>query len=108
LPDKGLPLILRSASGILPANDPTEETAKAMKTKKAKAKKMKPEEYRRCIDGLGMTQVEAAHFFSVDERTSRRWASGEVPIPFAIKVTLGLLAHFKTAPATALDIVGEL
>jgi DNA-binding transcriptional regulator YiaG len=42
---------------------------------------MTPDEYREAIDHLGLSQVAAAKLLGVDDRTSRRWACGERPIP---------------------------
>jgi DNA-binding transcriptional regulator YiaG len=40
-----------------------------------------PDEYRAAIESLGLSQVAAARLLGVDDRTSRRWASGERDIP---------------------------
>lgn len=42
---------------------------------------MTPDEYRETIEKLGLSQVAAARLLGVDDRTSRRWASGERDIP---------------------------
>lgn len=42
---------------------------------------MTPDEYRDVLDQLGLSQIAAARLLGVDERTSRRWASGERDIP---------------------------
>jgi DNA-binding transcriptional regulator YiaG len=42
---------------------------------------MTPDEYREAIERLDLSQVGAARLLGVDERTSRRWAIGERPIP---------------------------
>lgn len=42
---------------------------------------MTPDEYRTTIEHLGLSQVAAARLLGVDDRTSRRWASGERDIP---------------------------
>jgi hypothetical protein len=49
--------------------------------------------YRELLAELGFTQVEAARFVEVDERTSRRWASGELPVPVAVAMLLSLMAE---------------
>lgn len=38
---------------------------------------MTPDEYREAIERLGLSQVGAARLLGVNDRTSRRWASGE-------------------------------
>jgi DNA-binding transcriptional regulator YiaG len=40
-----------------------------------------PDEYREAIEALGLSQVAAARLLGVDDRTSRRWASGERDVP---------------------------
>lgn len=42
---------------------------------------MTPDEYRETIEKLGLSQVAAARLLGVDDRTSRRWASGERDVP---------------------------
>lgn len=42
---------------------------------------MTPDEYRTALESLDLSQVGAARLLGVDERTSRRWAIGERPIP---------------------------
>ena len=42
---------------------------------------MTPDEYRETIETLGLSQLAAARLLGVDGRTSRRWVSGERPIP---------------------------
>jgi DNA-binding transcriptional regulator YiaG len=39
------------------------------------------DDYRIAIKQLGLSQVAAANLLGVDERTSRRWASGERDVP---------------------------
>jgi DNA-binding transcriptional regulator YiaG len=39
------------------------------------------DEYRSAIERLGLSQVAAAKLLGVDDRTSRRWASGERDVP---------------------------
>jgi hypothetical protein len=49
---------------------------------------MTPDAFRSELDRLGITQVGAARFLDVDERTVRRWATGERPIPKAVTMLL--------------------
>lgn len=42
---------------------------------------MTADEYRDAIAKLELSQVAASRLLGVDERTSRRWASGERDIP---------------------------
>lgn len=42
---------------------------------------MTADEYREAIEALGLSQVAAAKLLGVDDRTSRRWASGDREIP---------------------------
>ena len=42
---------------------------------------MTADEYRDAIAQLALTQVAAARLLGVDERTSRRWATGERDVP---------------------------
>ncbi len=42
---------------------------------------MTSDEYREAIESLGLSQVGAARLLGVNDRTSRRWASGEQDVP---------------------------
>jgi DNA-binding transcriptional regulator YiaG len=56
-----------------------------------------PDEYRETIARLDLSQAAAARLLGVDERTSRRWATGErdVPPP-AVRFLRYLIATRKT------------
>jgi hypothetical protein len=56
---------------------------------------MTPAQYKKAIASLGLSQRVAGTLFSVDERTSRRWALGERPIPPCVAIVLRLLASGK-------------
>lgn len=56
---------------------------------------MTAEQYCKAIERIGLSQVGAARFFHVNERTSRRWASGEQPVPRVIEIILWLMIKFK-------------
>lgn len=45
----------------------------------------------KAIDELGMSQVAAAEYFGINERTMRRYALGEYPVPRAIELQLKTL-----------------
>ena len=42
---------------------------------------MKGKKFRAIIEGLGLTQVEAAGLFGAGERTMRHWVADEYDIP---------------------------
>ena len=52
---------------------------------------MTAEEYRESIKKLHLSQVGAAKFLGVHQRTSRRWALGEAEIPKAVELVLSLM-----------------
>ena len=54
---------------------------------------MTANEYRAALDRLGLTHVRAAHLFRADERTSRRWASGERWVQPGVQVLIELLLN---------------
>jgi DNA-binding transcriptional regulator YiaG len=68
---------------------------------------MTPDDYRTAIEKLGLSQVAAAKLLGVDERTSRRWASGErdVPAP-AVRFLQYLIATKKTGDQ-AMKVLGS-
>ena len=51
---------------------------------------MTPATYRANLARLGLSQVGAARFLGIDARTSRRYASGERPIPPPVARLLAL------------------
>jgi len=55
-------------------------------------------EYRNALEFLCMSQGAAAVFFEVDERTSRRWACGEVDIPHAVELMLNYMVRKNLTP----------
>jgi hypothetical protein len=59
---------------------------------------MTPTQYAAAIERLGLTQVGAARFFGVGDRTSRRWISGEYEVPPAIAYCLILMIKHNVAP----------
>ncbi len=60
---------------------------------------MTSDEYRQAIAALGLSQMAAATFLEIGERTSRRWASGEVEIPAAVAMLLILMVRRGLSPA---------
>jgi hypothetical protein len=55
---------------------------------------MTPEQFRFALIRLDLSQVGAASLFAVDERTARRWASGERPVPASVSIALRLMLRF--------------
>jgi len=60
---------------------------------------MTPTQYRTAIKSLGLSQRGAARLLGVNERTSRRWALGELPIPRAAALLLALMVKLKISPS---------
>ncbi len=59
---------------------------------------MTPTQYRDAIARLGLSQVAAGNLLCGNPRTSRRWASGESPIPQAVALLLRLMVRLKINP----------
>ena len=57
---------------------------------------MTPDAFRAELTRLGLSQVQAARFLSVDPRTLRRWASGEIEIPGSVALLLPRLKPEET------------
>jgi DNA-binding transcriptional regulator YiaG len=51
------------------------------------------------LNRLGFTIAEAARMFECDERTVKRWLSGEVRIPGSVALVLRLLRLVATNPS---------
>jgi len=54
--------------------------------------------YKKVIKSLGLSQRKAAKFIGVNERTSRRYASGEWPVPRATAMLLAVMEHRGIKP----------
>lgn len=64
---------------------------------------MTAEQFRECLDVLGLTQTGdagAEAFLGVTERTVRRWAKDR-PVPDAVAMLLRLMVARRIRPATA-------
>jgi hypothetical protein len=59
---------------------------------------MTASQYRKAIARLGLSQVAAGRLLSGDPRTSRRWASGESPVPKSVGLLLRILIQFEIDP----------
>jgi hypothetical protein len=57
-----------------------------------------PAEYRSALAALGLSQVGAARFLGVGERTSRNWALGESDIPPPVQRFLRYLIAAGVSP----------
>ena len=68
---------------------------------------MTPDEYRRTIEQLGLSQVAAAKLLGVDGRTSRRWASGERDVPPPAERFLRYLIATRKTGEQAMKVLGS-
>ena len=62
--------------------------------------------YRDLIEKLGMTQVGAAKFLDVGERTSRRWATDEIDVPLGVIMLLEIMVKHGITPHDARALGG--
>jgi len=56
---------------------------------------MRGNEFTKAIEGLGLTQVEAARLFGTYPSTVRRWVCGELSVPWAVYLVLWLIEKYK-------------
>ena len=56
---------------------------------------MTPKQYIEALARLDLSQRAAGRFLKVDERTSRRWVSGESAIPESVALLLRLMIKLK-------------
>lgn len=61
-------------------------------------KPMKKNEYRAAIEALDLSQLAAGDFLEIGERTSRRYALGESPIPGSVAILLRHMVRHKLTP----------
>lgn len=66
---------------------------------------MTPTQYRDTIAALGLNQSSAARLFGVDPRTSRRWASGDMPVPRAVELALRIMLTHGVTPSQAASLL---
>ena len=59
---------------------------------------MTPKQYIDAIARLGLSQRGAGRFLGVDERTSRRWVSGDSAIPESVSKLLRLMIRLNLNP----------
>jgi DNA-binding transcriptional regulator YiaG len=59
---------------------------------------MTPKQYAAAIEALGLSQRAAGKFLGVDERTSRRWVSGDSAIPESAAKLLRLMIKLGLSP----------
>jgi|SRR5215471_10064522 len=62
--------------------------------------RMTPEQFRKTIESLGLTQFTAAALLGVHPRTTRRWAAAERQIPGPVSNFLRYLVDARTIKAT--------
>lgn len=66
-------------------------------------KLMTADAYRDAINRLGLSQIESARIFRVNERTARRWALGEQPVPRAVEIALTLMVRYRVKPSRFME-----
>lgn len=62
-------------------------------------------EYREALAALDLSQVGAAKLLGVDERTSRRWATGERDVPPPAERFLRFLIAAKIKPERVMKLL---
>ncbi len=55
---------------------------------------MTADDFREALDGLLLTQLAFARAIDVAERTVRRWATGEQPVPRSVALLLALMRRY--------------
>ncbi|QGJ73832.1 helix-turn-helix domain-containing protein [Sinorhizobium meliloti] len=59
---------------------------------------MTAEEFKQAIERLGYSQVGISRLFGVTDRTGRRWASGQIPVPEAAELCLNMMLMSGLTP----------
>lgn len=59
---------------------------------------MKPQEYRKALAALGLSQHRAADWLQIGRRTSQGYALGEYDVPQPIAMLLRLCVKLKLKP----------
>lgn len=58
---------------------------------------MTADDFRAAIDRLGLTQLGAARFLDVGERTVRRWATEDGTAPRSVAMLFALMERFDVS-----------
>ncbi len=66
---------------------------------------MTADEYREALARLDLSQVAGARLLGVDDRTSRRWATGERDVPGPAARFLNYLIALRKTGAQALKVL---
>ena len=56
---------------------------------------MTPHEFDDALSALGYSQCDFARSLDINDRTVRRWSSGDVPVPGPIVFTLRLMLKYS-------------
>lgn len=59
---------------------------------------MTADQFRADLDHLGLTQVACARFLDTTDRTVRRWATGEQPVPRSVVLLFGVMKRYGLKP----------
>jgi DNA-binding transcriptional regulator YiaG len=58
-------------------------------------------EFEKCRELMGLSKAQIAALFGVEDRTIRRWVSGQSEIPISIAMVLRLLSKHQIEPTDA-------
>ncbi|KQV81875.1 hypothetical protein ASC90_24805 [Rhizobium sp. Root1220] len=67
---------------------------------------MTPSEYRATLAVIGLTASVVEDLFAVDQLTSRRWATGDLPVPPSVALSLWLMAAHRVSVGQAQILAG--
>jgi DNA-binding transcriptional regulator YiaG len=68
---------------------------------------MSPADFNRILEKLDLSQVAAARLLDVNERTVRRWATGDSPVLPTVARFLRFLARAKISPVKVMETLAE-
>lgn len=55
---------------------------------------MDADAFRAALTAFGLTQVACARFLDIDERTVRRWATGDAGVPRSVALLFALMGRY--------------
>jgi DNA-binding transcriptional regulator YiaG len=70
-----------------------------------RADAMTEEEFQRTLRKLELSTAAAARLVGVNERTVRRWWSGEAPVPAPVERFLRYLHRAKISPIAVMEVL---
>lgn len=88
----------------MPPVDTEKEAVQRQRVESYEGEVMTPEEYLAAITALGLNLSSAARFLLINQRTSRRYASGALVVPELMAMLLRAMVRCRLTPEAVADL----